>query len=356
MVLAYNINGGTPVRDTVIIPHTIMPNGTFNHVFTTTANLLNPGNYIFDAWTEYNPDTLHANDMFSGYTVKSPANIGSDTIGFEEPDINNLLHIETAHYAHAYITGVAHHTGTKGFLMTGGNPMDVFNIIEIPDGVNTWTTNNFLSAKVNFCVDATGWTGFSMRFDLKQTDGGTLYSYYFGAGDYTKASNLRLLINGVQVGGTYNPITTNADPWKTHFINIDSLAGKKFTVTIETRNLAEDTSLSGINFVLDNAYIDNVCFSPLSHLNVEEYNQSLSLGIYPNPFNDRFTLKLDADRQEIVSIEITDLLGRFVSKQLWNTGIGTNRTDVNLNNQPSGMYLLKLRSSKGFAVKSIVKE
>jgi hypothetical protein len=306
-------------------------------------------------WTEYNPDTLHANDMFYGHVVKNPSNIGFDTIGFEELDINSLIQIETAHYSHAWVSATAHHTGTKGFQMTGGNPMDYINTIQFPDGVNTWTINDFLSAKVNFCVNAIGWTGFNMRFDLKQTDGGNLYTQYLGAGDYTKASNLRILINGVQIGGTYNPTTTHADPWVTHFINIDSMAGKQFTVTIETRNIAKDTTI-GTPFILDNAYIDNVCFSPVSQQDVEEYNQGLSFGVYPNPFNDGFTVKFDADRHEMVSIEITDLLGRFVSRQLWDTGIGTNRTDINLNDQPSGMYMLMLRSSKGFAVRSVVKE
>ncbi|MFA5780879.1 MAG: C1 family peptidase [Bacteroidales bacterium] len=361
IVLAYSVNGGYPVRDTIQIPYTIMPNGTFNHVFTNTntADLSAPGSYTIVAWTEYNPDTLHANDMFCGYVVKNPSNIGFDTIGFEEPDINSLILIETAHYSHAWVSATAHNTGTKGLQMTGGNFMDYIDIIQIPI---TWNNDEFLSAKANFCVDATGWASANMRFDLKQTNGGDLYTQYQGPGDYTKASNLRILVNGVQIGGTYNPTDTHNDPWVTHFINIDSMAGKQFTVTIETRNFAKDTSIIippapyPIPFVLDNAYIDNVCFSPMSQQDVEEYNPNLSLGVYPNPFNDGFTVKFDADCQEIVLIEITDLLGRFVSKQLWNIGIGTNRTDVNLNDQPSGMYLLKLRSSKGFAVKSIVKQ
>jgi len=135
-------------------------------------------------------------------------------------------------------------------------------MIQIPDSTNIWTVNGFLSAKLNFCIDATGWTGFNMHFDLKQTDGGALYTNYLGAGDYTKASSLRVLVNDVQIGRTYNPTTTHNDLWKTHYISIDSMAGKQFTIAIETRNVSRDSSILGIPSILDNAYIDNVCFFP----------------------------------------------------------------------------------------------
>jgi len=352
IVFAYRVNGGSPVKDTFQLPYTVMSNDTFNYVFSTPADLSAPGNYTIDAWTEYDVDTLTSNDMFNGYVVKNPVGISFDTIGFEETNINNLILIETTNYSHAWVSFAARHTGIRGFQMTGGNALTYLDILEIPDGVNTWNINEFLSAKVNFCVDATDLTSFNMRFDLKQTDGGDIYTQRIGPGDYTKASNLRILINGVQIGGTYNPTTTNADPWVTHFINIDSMAGKQFTVTIETRNFAKDT----LGFLLDNAYIDNVCFSQVSQEDVKDYSADLSLGVYPNPFNDRFTVKFDADRQEMVSIEITDLLGRTISNRVWNVSIGTNRLDISLGSLSAGMYMIKLISSKGFAVKSIIKQ
>ena len=356
IILAYRINGGTPVKDTILIPHTVMPGGTFNHVFTHTANLTAPGNYTFDAWTIYSVDTMHTNDMISGHLVKSASNIGFDTITFEEPNINNLLLVETTHYSHTMVSTAAHHTGTEGFQMTGGNPMDYYYMIRIPDANDIWTINGFLSAKVNFCVDATGWSGFNMRFDLKQTDGGDVYTYILGAGDYRKASSLRILVDGVQIGGTFNPTTTHADPWVTHFISLDSMAGKQFTVTIETRNVSKDSVYLGTPRILDNAYIDNVCFSPSSQQGVKEYNTNISFGVYPNPFNDAFTVKFDADERETMSLEIIDMLGRVVNSSVWTVDIGSNMLDLTLGSLNAGMYMIKLTSPKGFAVKNVVKQ
>jgi len=230
------------------------------------------------------------------------------------------------------------------------------NLIQIPDSADVWTINSFVDAKLNFCVDATGWTGFNMRFDLKQTDGGNLYSLYLGTGDYSLASNLRILFNGVQIGGTYNPTTPNSDPWVTHYLEVDSMAGKQFTVTIETRNIGKDTTISGMPFTLDNAYIDNVCFSPSNQVSVKDYNANISFGVYPNPFNDEFTLKFDADKSEIISLELTDMLGRVVNERTWNVGIGSNLLNLNSSSLPSGMYMIKLISPTGIAVKNIVKQ
>jgi len=357
MVLAYRVNGGTAVRDTVEIPQTIYPLGIFNHVFSTPVDLSTPGNYTIDAWTEYDVDTLNTNDKFTGFAIKNPTDIGFDTIGFEEANINNLILIETTHYSHAWINTAAHHTGAKGFQMTGGNAYgDYLDILQFPDGVNTWNINEFLSAKVNFCVDASSWSTLNMRFDLKQTDGGAIYSTIIGPGEYTKASNLRILVNDTQIGGTYNPTTDGTDPWVTHFINLDSYAGQQISVTIETRNIAKDTTYLGMPIVLDNAYIDNVCFSQLSQQNVNEYGVSLNMGVYPNPFSDQFTVKFNADQKENISLQITDMLGRIISTKQWSVDIGSNNIDINLDDQPAGLYMLKLSTDKGYAVKNIVKQ
>lgn len=352
MVVAYRVNGGSPVRDTLQIQNALMANDTFSHVFDIPADLSVPGIYTIDAWTEYAPDIFTTNDMFSSYTVKNPINMQFDTIGFEESNINNMILVETTNYSHTSITPQAHNTGTKGFLMTGGNAMDYLDILQFPDGVNTWLINEFLSAKISFCVDATAWSEAFMHFDLKQTNGGDLYTMYLGAGDYTVASNFRILVNGTQFGGTYNPVTTNADPFVTHYIDLSAYAGTKFTVTFETRNIAKDT----LGFKLDNAYLDEVVFSPYDQESVNDYaDNSVNMGVYPNPFTDQLTVKYNSDDKETVKIEITDMFGKTIENSEWNTDLGTNTMNLNLAGYASGMYFLKLTSAEGFAMQKMIK-
>ena len=134
------------------------------------------------------------------------------------------------------------------------------------------------------------------------------------------------------------------------------MAGKQFTVTIETRNVSKDSVYLGTPRILDNAYIDNVCFSPSSQQGVKEYNTNISFGVYPNPFNDAFTVKFDADERETMSLEIIDMLGRVVNSSVWTVDIGSNMLDLTLGSLNAGMYMIKLTSPKGFAVKNVVKQ
>ena len=353
--LAYSVNGSAPVRDTITLLQTIFPNESFDVDFLTPANLSLSGNYSINAWSENFGDTITSNDQYTAYSIKNPLSIGFDTIGFQESNINDMILVETTNFSHAKISIHADNTPPVGFLMTGGNALDYIDSLQIPDGTNTWSVNEFLSAKLSFCVDASSWSSVNMRFDLKQTHGGDLYNQYLGPDDYTKASNLRILINGVQLGGTYNPTTTHSDPFVTHFINLDAYAGQNFTLTFETRNIAKDTVVF-IYQILDNAYIDNVCFSPVSQQYVDEFNKILTLSVYPNPFNENFTVKFDSDKQETVCIEITDILGRTLFSGFWDTALGTNRIDLNLNNNPKGVYLIKITSSQAYVAKRVVKQ
>ncbi len=265
IAVAYSVNGGSPVIEEFILPVSMFPTDTFTYTFTQPLNAVTDGTYTLDAWTLFDVDTLNTNDMFSGYKVKNTAALVYDTLGFEETNAEDFFLIQTTRYSNVYIRNQAHAPGsTKGLLMTGGNALTYINMLEMPSGFNTWQINAFLSAKSNFCVDATTWNSVYLKFDLKQTHGGTLYSQYLGgnASDYNIASNMRILADNNQIGGTYNPTTPGSDPFVTHLVNLSNYSGTDFTLTFETRNISKDTTIIFIPFVLDNAYIDNVHFFP----------------------------------------------------------------------------------------------
>jgi len=262
--IAYRVNNGTPVTEQFVLPTNMYPSDTFTYVFNQKLDASGDGTYTLDSWTAFNVDTLNTNDMFSGYKVKNPNYLGTTIMGFETSNALDYFLINTKQFSNAFITTQAHAPlSAKGLLMTGGNAMLYLNLLEIPTGFNTWLINEFLSAKANFCVDATTWNSAYLKFDLKQTHGGTLYSQYLGGNinDYTIASNMRILTNNTQIGGTYNPSTPGSDAFVTHLIDLTNYAGTDFEFTFETRNIAKDTTIF-IPFVLDNAYIDNVHFFP----------------------------------------------------------------------------------------------
>lgn len=262
--VAYKVNSGSPITEQFILPANMYPTDTFTYVFNQMLDASTDGTYTIDAWTDYNVDTLNTNDLKSGYVVKNIKSLGTTLLGFEELNASDFFLPITTRYSNIIIKTQAHAPGSaKGLLMTGGNAMTYINLLEMPSGFNTWQINAFLSAKANFCVDAVAWNSVYLKFSLKQTHGGTLYSQYLGgtASDYTIASNLRILADGNQIGGTYNPSTPGSDPFVSHLIDLSSYSGTDFELTFETRNISKDTSII-IPFILDNAYLDNVRFFP----------------------------------------------------------------------------------------------
>lgn len=336
--LGYSLNGGPAVIDSMTVASDLYPGVDVPFSFSVPADLSAAGNYNLSVWTAFVEDTLTANDAFTGYSVKKPVSLGDTIITFDEANTTNNFLVHTTPYSHALVSLKAAHNGAKGFLMTGGNPMAYMDMIEFPNSWNTWMINDFLSARVDFCIDATAWTTANVAFDLKQTYGKQAYEMVIGAGDYTVASNFRVLVNGThQIGGTYNPVSANTDPYEPRFLDLSAYAGTKFTLTFETRNLSADT----IMFTMDNAYLDNIRISEQSQIGMEEAALNDGLSVYPNPSEGAFWADYSASANGSLTIEVFDYTGKRISSTLTEVLSGTNRIRMDLGDQPTGIYLLR---------------
>lgn len=351
--VSYNINSGTPVNDTVTTPWDFYPDSVLTFSFATPANLSASGNYTINATTHFDIDSLNTNDALNGYIVKNPFALTDTIVRFDETGtaINYLVNL--GQYAHAFLATIAGNPG-KGMKMTGGNVFSYINQLEFPNGSNTWQINDFLSAKITFCVDATSWTTANMRFDLKQTFGKTAYELYLGAGqDFSIASNLRVLINGsMQLTPTFNPTTASSDPFVTHFYNLDAYAGTKFTVTFETRNISSDT----IVFVMDNAYLDNVKFMQHSDVGIAPVNMNDYIQMYPNPVTDLLTVNFFTDKAQNIKLHLLDLQGKVIQQHQENALNGQNQFGLDMNALPAGIYFIRIATEMGTYNNKIVKQ
>lgn len=341
--VAYSVNGGTTVFDTVTLAADLMPETPLAFSFNPTADLSASGNYSLLAWTAYSPDTLTSNDACDPLVIKKPLVLNDTIVTFEETNINDFILVHTTPYSKAVVSTAAEYTGARGFLMTGGNPMAYLDMIELPDGNNTWTTNEFLSAMVDFCIDATAWSSAYASFDLKQTFGEMAYSTYLGPGDYSIASNLRVLVNhSDQIGSTYNPTTASSDPFTKKTVNLSSYAGDFFTFSLETRNLSKDTLI----FVMDNAYIDNVRFSEDDQSGLEGSEVSGQLALYPNPATSVFQFVYYAETNSELTLELLDVTGKSVYTAVYHVYTGENMIRVNPGQISPGLYLLQVNDGQ----------
>lgn len=353
--VGYSINNGPYVYDTLTTVYDMNPDSVFYFTFNTPADLSVSGTtYTIKAKTFFDIDSLNANDEFSGYTVKNPLSLSDTIVTFEQANASDMYMVSLAPYGHTDIAAAAHSTGAKGFRMTGGNAFSYYTMLEFPNGANTWTINDFLSAKITFCVDASSWTTANMRFDLKQTFGKDGYEMVMGAGnDYSIASNFRVLVNDVtQIGGTYNPTLANTDPFTTHYINLDAYAGSKFTVTFETRNICKDT----LFLVMDNAYVDNVKFMQTSDVGIEAEDLGNYLDIYPNPVSEMLHINLFSNEQQAVTIELMDMQGKLIESRNEQVYKGQNSFNLDMQERTSGIYFIRMSTKSGIYNNKIIKE
>ena len=354
--VGYSINNGPFVYDTITVLADIYPDSVILHTFSIPVDLSATGtSYSIKAKTFFADDSLNTNDEFAGYVVKNPASLSDTIVTFEQTNASDMYLVTLADYANASIANAAHHTGTKGFRMTGGNAFSYYTMLEFPDGNNTWSINDFLSAKITFCVDATAWSNAYLRFSLKQTFGKAGYEYILGQGyDFSIASNFRVLVNDVtQIGGTYNPTTANSDPFVSHFLDMSAYAGSKFTVTFETRNLCKDTLI----FTMDNAYIDNVKFMQnIDDIGIEAEDISNYVDIFPNPVSEMLNVNLFSNEKQAVKLELFDIQGKVIESNTEYAVMGQNSYQIDMNGNPAGMYFIRISTNKGIFNDKIMKK
>lgn len=133
----------------------------------------------------------------------------------------------------------------------------------------------------------------------------------------------------------------------TNGLVIDSLTGEVDNAASWNNNAGSDfnasityTSIGLCSSSVTNTYNFKYCYS------IHESNIDNLISIYPTPVVNQ--LKLDLGELKLINGIILDLAGKQVIHF-------TNKT-VNVEELPAGMYLVKVNTNKGSAVKQIIKE
>jgi parallel beta-helix repeat protein len=161
--LAYQINGGTVVRDTAKI--SISANDSALFVFTQTVNLAPAINYNFKIWTEYRGDSLPNNDTLAvQVATTSASNVLPYYTGFEGT-------------AAGWYTSGQNSSFKWGVVFSGSALVD-----SSANGLNAWKSNltgphnnNEMSYLYSPCFDLTSVTtdptlAFNFSFQLQTND------------------------------------------------------------------------------------------------------------------------------------------------------------------------------------------
>lgn len=131
------------------------------------------------------------------------------------------------------------------------------------------------------------------------------------------------------------------NPGEEYFILVD-IPGLDTNGTYERRITSLNNVFTGLNFVVGSQKIDTIADVSVQSIN---YN-SVPFKVYPNPANDKFTIKFTAISDSDTKIELVDIIGRKVEtvfdRKIFK--LDTYDIDVNTKNIQSGIYFLRIDS------------
>lgn len=237
----YAIDGGSPVMETVTVSPTLSSCETITHTFATNADLSTPGMHLIEVWVSLTGDLNPDNDMASTNVNHIPALTEGGLVDFEAFNPETDVVVFEGPQANVYHHEHAANTGMYGLMLSGKTSTNWSN----PSGGNEWTINEDHSATVSFCIDATAIDYPALDVDIKQE-----YSYN------PIYSNMRVLVDGAQISGTFLPATAVDDPYETQTFDLTAYGNQSFVLTFETRNKYDYMYYNnGDNTLLDNLYL-----------------------------------------------------------------------------------------------------
>ena len=89
-------------------------------------------------------------------------------------------------------------------------------------------------------------------------------------------------------------------------------------------------------------------------VSVDELPMFATLDVYPNPNNGSFTIDMNLNEGMNVAFELTDVRGAIVWSSNAGTVNGAYTENVQLNNQPEGMYFLKIKAGEHETVRKVI--
>ncbi len=164
---------------------------------------------------------------------------------FETGGPGSYLRLSDTIESSASISSIAANSSSFGGLLAGNSFNDWTGTTTGTTATQAWVTNASHISSLDMIVDATGLTNVKMDYDYRQT---------FSYGD--KYSWGRILVNGVQLGTSTNPLTTNSDPFQTITVDLSAYAGTVFTLSIQQSGKYD--AAQGLGGNGDEAYIDNI--------------------------------------------------------------------------------------------------
>ena len=296
--VSYTVNGGTPVTESVT--ETVAAGATYQHTFTTQADLSEVGDYTIVATVTLTGDEIEANN--------------SETI-----QTQNVAPASTP-----YSSGFDSNEELLGWAIENTNGDDSYFTIVDNYGVNNSqalvypysTTVDADDWAISRCIDLVGGTEYTVKIDysVEEFYGSPMpekLAIYYG--DAQNSAAMTNLINDLGE-------LTNVE-YQTGAFNFTPEASGTYYIGFHCYSDMDNYLLKLDNFNIDIATNSNI---------VEASN----ISVYPNPAND-FVTVANAENANIV---IVNMLGEVVA----NVNNASSNQNIDISKLANGTYFVKV--------------
>ncbi|MCX6257070.1 MAG: M4 family metallopeptidase [Bacteroidia bacterium] len=122
-------------------------------------------------------------------------------------------------------------------------------------------------------------------------------------------------------------------------------------------------SYSNIGIYTVNLIISNQCGSDtithqitISNIHVGELSDISNILIYPNPASNAVYIELNSYRDQNMKMDLFDITGRQLITEEWNALKGKIIHSVDIENLPSGLYMIRISGNSGLKILKFTKE
>jgi len=167
-------------------------------------------------------------------------------------------------------------------------------------------------------------------------DGGPVNRYLAGTFSYSVVSSNSVSSNSTVSSGTANT-------------NIVTITAKDIY-----GNVAHATATVTLICNQSDSKVQSITVSQESEQTLLE-NKKNTIKIFPNPTTGQFSVQLSRQKGPQVSVQILNESGKIVTQKTMSlNGTTAIKLDFNLNNQPVGIFMIKVISSEGIQVGKVI--
>jgi len=301
--------------------------------FTANAQLINPG---FETWTNdlavpsaMNPNSGNATTGWIDYNFFNSALVGSSPV--------SVFRCDTAHggtYSARIVTKIYTPTSYSiyqawGIPFIGHNYLDTLGILfngNLNESTQTYKPGIPFTQKIA-----------TLSF---------YYQYTPQAGDTAECRALLVHQRTGLGGGMFKTTTATGSTWHQgtiSFLYVDSITTPDTLYILFSSSSLDRHPKPGSILLVDDVTVTLAT-------GVNDIQMANDLNVYPNPTSGKFQLAVGNAQAAKGELTIYNVMG----EKNYSTTINSNRTDIDLSNQPNGIYFMQLKTEQGTATKKIV--